>query len=1029
MILVNKHAFNSKLLHADENFIFIELQKDDLIFIIGCVYVSPLANTETVFSNLDLIFNFINLNYDLCPVIIGGDFNGRIGNLNQIDKNVYISPFICNNRNCIDKTKNARGELLTELMESKSLFVLNGRTIGDENGCYTYTGTRGSSTADTIWASFYCAEFIRDMEILTHMHASDHFPLYLKLSICNPDLNRNLSPSILQSVRYKWTPEKSPSYRDHLQSNVPSWEGESNVDTLNDNLYQAIVNSATDSDMQFPVKQNDEIYTLHDKPWYDAECKTLKRELNTLIRRCKKRDFPSDMTKIYTEKRNAYNKIEKLKQKQYYDNVVHEIVSTKSSKAFWKAINLFIFKSKNKNLIQFETWYRYLKNLYSCDIIFDLYLQDIYNPILDTEISLEEVQMSLRKCKKGKAPGFDGLSSEFFQNLPDNWLHYVTHFFNSVLLQERIPSSWGIVVMTMLHKKGDPLNPNNYRSIALVGSLVKIFTQILCLRLQSWAEDSVLNEFQTGFRRNRGCLDNIFTLNSLIQIQFNKNPSRKVFALFIDFSKAFDSVNHNLLWNKLSAMGVSSKFIRIFKDLYEKATIRVRNQNAFSDPIDIDIGVLQGEILSPLLFALFLNDLETYLRDNGCYGVSVNQIVDILLLAYADDIVITVEFSHMLIRVLKHLYNYCSMNQLNVNLAKTNVVIFRKGGGRLSKKIPSFFYGGEQVLRVKEYEYLGIIFSESGKFRAAMTKAVSSTRNAMCSVRKIIEQIGLFDWDTVCRLLDSLSLSVLLYAAQVWAMGYLEEVDNTQTGFFKQLLNLPANTPSYAVRLETGRPPINFIILKQAFNWSAKVLLMNDSRYPKICFVKLRTMALTNQTTSGNWFAQINDLISACPASHLWSHSENSLSQDHINTMFTQYRQICFVSDSNRLRQSTSLQILATILPTADTTPYLLLRLPLHDIRVLAQLRFLNNFNPRIITDKICKFNYDEKCRCCTIEVESLSHFLHSCDIYRDLRQKLFNDPEPPLDFWTSILTDYTQKSAKKLVRYVRAALSLREKF
>ena len=76
-------------------------------------------------------------------------------------------------------------------------------------------------------------------------------------------------------------------------------------------------------------------------------------------------------------------------------------------------------------------------------------------------------------------------------------------------------------------------------------------------------------------------------------------------------------------------------------------------------------------------------------------------------------------------------------------------------------------YGGKQIQRVKEYEYLGIIFAESGKFRAAMTKAVSSTRSAMCSVRKIIEQIGLFDWDTVCRLLDSLSLSVLLYAAQV----------------------------------------------------------------------------------------------------------------------------------------------------------------------------------------------------------------------------------------------------------------------
>ena len=259
-----------------------------------------------------------------------------------------------------------------------------------------------------------------------------------------------------------------------------------NIDTLDKNLHQTIVTAASNCDLRFPVKQNNETCPCHDKPWHDSESKDLKRELNALIRKCKKHDFPADLTKTYTEKRKAYNEMENLKQKQYYINIVQDIISTKSSKAFWKSVNFFILKTKSKNLIHFETWYGYLKDLYSCDIIFELYIRDIYNPILDMEISgYEEIQNSLKKCKKGKAPGFDGLSSEFFQNLPENFLHYFTHFFNTILLQEKTPSSWGTVIMSMLHKKGDPLNPNNYKSIALVRALVKIFTQILCHRLQS----------------------------------------------------------------------------------------------------------------------------------------------------------------------------------------------------------------------------------------------------------------------------------------------------------------------------------------------------------------------------------------------------------------------------------------------------------------------------------------------------------------------------------------------------------------
>ena len=230
-------------------------------------------------------------------------------------------------------------------------------------------------------------------------------------------------------------------------------------------------------------------------------------------------------------------------------------------------------------------------------------------------------------------------------------------------------------------------------------------------------------------------------------------------------------------------MGVSTKFINIVRNLYKSATIRVRNQNVFSPPVNVDIGVLQGEILSPLLFALFLNDMESFLRNENCRGIPVNPSLDILLLAYADDLVITVESSHMMLGVLRSLQRYCEINQLNVNIKKTKIVIFRKRGGKISKKIPTFYYDGKIVDLVDKYEYLGIPFTASGKFRKTSEKFISASRNAMGAVLRIFRRTGIFDWRAVNRLLDSLIMSVLLYASHIWALEYLDQIEKVQLAF------------------------------------------------------------------------------------------------------------------------------------------------------------------------------------------------------------------------------------------------------
>ena len=117
---------------------------------------------------------------------------------------------------------------------------------------------------------------------------------------------------------------------------------------------------------------------------------------------------------------------------------------------------------------------------------------------------------------------------------------------NKILLNERVSKNRGKIIITMIPKLGNILFPDNYRGYFLISSLTKIFTQILKDRLVHWEENNeLISEIQKGFRRKRCCTDNGFIQNSPIQIKFHQH--RKIFVAFIDFRKAFDTVNHHTL--------------------------------------------------------------------------------------------------------------------------------------------------------------------------------------------------------------------------------------------------------------------------------------------------------------------------------------------------------------------------------------------------------------------------------------------------------------------------------------------------
>ena len=207
------------------------------------------------------------------------------------------------------------------------------------------------------------------------------------------------------------------------------------------------------------------------------------------------------------------------------------------------------------------------------------------------------------------------------------------------------PSDWKGSLFTFLYKgKGDRMDPDNYRGISLLSVCAKVYTQILLQRLRPILDPS-LAESQCGFRKGRGCPDLHFSLRRLTELAHAHRaplwvafrtlqdclPSLPLWVAFVDFRKAFDSVNREALWAILASRGVPTKLIDLVRDLYTGCEGRVRVDNVLSDPFPIGTGVRQGCALSPLLFCTFIDAIiraalppEVSLAAGYQVGVEIN---------------------------------------------------------------------------------------------------------------------------------------------------------------------------------------------------------------------------------------------------------------------------------------------------------------------------------------------------------------------------------------------------------------------
>ena len=491
----------------------------------------------------------------------------------------------------------------------------------------------------------------------------------------------------------------------------------------------------------------------HDhKPWYTNECEVKRKEYFKFKNRYRNLRTHENEVKMVTACKQYKIQIKKAF-REHQNSIIKKIRCLKSSdpKQYWK----LLFEKEDKtrqNNVALNDFKEHFSNLNtdetSEEVTFNLTSHDNDDTILNSPFSVDEVKKCIHKLKSNKCPGPDNIINEFLKYSPQNILELYTDIFNVILKCGVVPHQWCIGYIRPLYKnKGDPNDPNYYRGITITSCLGELFTTLINSRLGKFVEDmELIGPEQAGSRSGYSTVDHIFVLNSLID--FYLFCKKRLYACFIDYRKAFDSIQGQQLWMKLCNLEIQGQLFDVIYDMYKK----VKSCVSYGGQCSVFFPCEREDNLSPLLFNIFLSDPKLYLvnKYNGLSNIHdiATDIMDdnlvsylkIYVFLYADDTILLAESPEELQTALNSMNLYCNDWNLKINVSKTKVIIFCRGKIRKHHH----FYLGDKLLKIcSDYLYLGVKFNNKGKFSKAQQEVFDKGNRAMFSILKRSRQLNL----------------------------------------------------------------------------------------------------------------------------------------------------------------------------------------------------------------------------------------------------------------------------------------------
>ena len=284
--------------------------------------------------------------------------------------------------------------------------------------------------------------------------------------------------------------------------------------------------------------------------------------------------------------------------------------------------------------------------------------------------------------------------------------------------------------------------------------------------------------------------------------------------------------------------------------IYESVKAKVRTGGDLTPSFLCPRGVKQGENLSPVLFSLFIEELANDIRTHGKHGIQlVPDIVEVLILLFADDVILASDTVQGLQNQLNVLYNTAHNLGLVINLEKSNIVVFRNGGHlSLNEK---WYYGTDRFKIVNSYKYLGIYFSTRLSYSYALRDLAKKAKAGLIRILKLLRSLNEKSPIIFFKIFDTQIQPILNYGAEVWGMrADLSIIEKIHVFGIKRFLNVSVHTPNKLVYSETGRYNLSVNVYAKTVSYWLRIQEMAPDRLP---FKSYKMLLFMHEQNRNSW--------------------------------------------------------------------------------------------------------------------------------------------------------------------------------
>ena len=641
---------------------------------LGVIYRSPSVRISNFINHLDnMLLNKLPDDH----TTICGDFNLNL-----------LSP------------PSQTGIEFTSIINNKNLNAFI--TIPTRPGRINNEGT----LIDHIWSTYN--ENVKSMVI--DYPISDHFPTSAIITIPNVNSKINVSCRKFHNDRLV-----------KFQSDFDDFVNKFHIipDDPNANINNFLVGLTNLIKLHFPIINfNAKIKELN-SPWID---KKLLKFINKKPRMFKNQKNGELDYEDYKAFRNLLNKALELSKKIYLCNKFNNCLTPKET---WKAINNLKNKnSKSNNITLNINSYELILDNNTISVLFIDYFHDSIDELVENmntdnfeclspvnqklftlnPVTRDEVINAIKKMKENNKHNSE-IPVILLKLIAPKLSTMLTTLFNNCIQNSVFPQQLKFGLIIPIHKKGDKKNISNYRPITLLNPIANFFESILFNRVNDFfSTNSLFVPEQYGFTKGKSIQNACLTF---LHDAYQANNKKIYFAsVFIDLTKAFDTINHEFLLQKLYNYGIRYENLQLFRSYLSTRSNFVQIKTAKSHVQIFPQGVPQGSSLGPLLFNIFINDITKVIK----YCKIVLYADDILLYAAHENLN---KLSEMLNSDLENISKYTVMNNLIINLTKTKSMLFFKNNNiSLNLSLNSF-----QIEQVASFKYLGLILDNQLSFK------------------------------------------------------------------------------------------------------------------------------------------------------------------------------------------------------------------------------------------------------------------------------------------------------------------------